>query len=106
MRHVRMQGLLLWMVVLVVFLAVGGFATRAEAQSVKTISTYAGGGPNLPGDGGPATGASLSSVGGIAVDGAGNVYIADFGTDRIRKVTAATGVITTIAGTGTAGNTR
>ena len=34
----------------------------------------------------------------------GNVYIADFGNDRIRKVTVSTGIITTIAGTGSYGS--
>jgi sugar lactone lactonase YvrE len=54
-------------------------------------------------DGGPAIAAELSSPNGIAVDAAGNLYIGDTGNQRIRKVTAATGVITTIAGTGVAG---
>src|ERR1019366_7413550 len=51
------------------------------------------------GDGGPATRASLNSPRGIAVDGSGNLYIADWMNHRIRKVNS-TGIITTIAGTG------
>jgi hypothetical protein len=39
----------------------------------------------------------------VALDSAGNLYIADAGNSRVRKVTVATGIITTIAGTGTAG---
>jgi sugar lactone lactonase YvrE len=67
------------------------------------ISTVAGNGTNgWSGDGGPAINASLSSPAGIAVDGGGNLYIADLGNERIRKVTAA-GIISTIAGTGTSG---
>lgn len=58
---------------------------------------YAGG---LSGDGGPATSALLSSPKGIALDRAGNIFIADCYNDRIRKVTAATGIITTVTGNG------
>ena len=58
------------------------------------------------GDGGLATSAQLYTPYNIAVDAANNLYIADYGNQRIRKVDAATGNITTIAGTGTAGFTR
>ncbi|HMV82293.1 MAG TPA: BACON domain-containing carbohydrate-binding protein [Blastocatellia bacterium] len=69
------------------------------------ISTIAGspGSSGFSGDGGAATAARLNFPIGVAVDGAGNVYICDSGNNRIRKVTAATGVISTIAGNGTAG---
>jgi trimeric autotransporter adhesin len=53
------------------------------------------------GDGGPATRATLSAPGGVAVDGAGNVYIADTGDNEIRKVSPR-GVISRVAGTGRA----
>ena len=53
------------------------------------------------GDGGPATSALLNSPQGVAVDSAGNLYIADNGNSRIRKVS--NGVITTVAGNGTLG---
>ena len=105
MKFMRFQRPPLWIVPLAALLVMGGFAARAEAQSVKTISWYAGGGPATPGDGGPATGAFLSAVDGMTVDAAGNLYIADYGRSVVRKVTAATGVITTVAGTGTAGYT-
>ena len=55
------------------------------------------------GDGGPAVSARLNLPRGVAVDGAGNLYIADTGNNRIRKVDAATGNIDTLAGTGTNG---
>ncbi len=68
------------------------------------ISTIAGSGERgYAGDGGPATEAGLNSPGGVAVDDAGNVYIADGGNNRIRKVDAFTGIISTIAGTGEQG---
>jgi hypothetical protein len=54
------------------------------------------------GDGGAAISAELSTPYMGAVDAAGNLYIADFNNNRIRKVTPA-GVITTFAGTGAAG---
>jgi len=55
------------------------------------------------GDGGPATAAMLTGPIGLAVDAAGDLYIADQGAGRIRKVTTATGTITTVAGNGTIG---
>ncbi len=64
------------------------------------ITTVAGGGAG--GDGGLATSASLSNPTGVAVDAAGNLYIADKGNNRIRKVDAS-GIITTFAGTNVAG---
>ncbi|HEX9096859.1 MAG TPA: LuxR C-terminal-related transcriptional regulator [Candidatus Dormibacteraeota bacterium] len=51
------------------------------------------------GDTGPATGAQLNRPGGLAVDGHGNVYIADSGNNRVRKVDA-NGTINTVAGSG------
>src|SRR4029077_17939482 len=53
------------------------------------------------GDGGPATSALLNAPQALAVDPAGNVFIADTNNCRVREINAATGVITTIAGTGT-----
>lgn len=53
------------------------------------------------GDGGPATSAELYQPSAVALDGAGNLYIADTGTNRIRQVSAL-GVMATIAGTGAA----
>ena len=71
-----------------------------KVDSAGVITTVAGTGVRgSSGDGGPATSARLSGAEGVAVDGAGNVYIADEGNDRIRKVDSA-GVITTVAGTG------
>ncbi|HEY3834985.1 MAG TPA: SBBP repeat-containing protein [Bryobacteraceae bacterium] len=64
------------------------------------ITTAAGNGqPGYSGDGGPATDASLFGLGGIAVDAGGNLYIADSGNHRVRKV-GPDGMISTVAGTG------
>src|SRR5207244_3632773 len=62
------------------------------------ISTYAGTGTEgFSGDGGPATAAHLDRPDGVALDSAGNLYIADLGNSRIRKVTPG-GTISTYAG--------
>ena len=67
------------------------------------IETVAGnGGADFGGDGGPATEAALNRPIDVAVDAAGNLYIADYDNHRIRRV-GPDGVITTIAGTGVAG---
>jgi hypothetical protein len=67
------------------------------------ISTVAGNGtPGSGGDGGPATSASLFAPAGIAVDTAGNLYVADPTVGRVRKVDTS-GKISTVAGTGTVG---
>jgi sugar lactone lactonase YvrE len=66
-----------------------------------TIGTLAGNGTaGYSGDGGPATSAELSSPSSVGVDAAGNVYISDSGNFRIREITASTGIINTIAGSG------
>jgi hypothetical protein len=86
-----------------VYIADGG-DHRIRKVSGGTITTIAGTGTpcspatGLCGDGGSSASANLNNPGGVTVDSAGNVYIADTGDHRIRKVTA--GTITTIAGTG------
>jgi sugar lactone lactonase YvrE len=67
------------------------------------ITTAVGtGSPSFCGDGGQATSACIQDVYNLAVDPAGNLYIADHGNHRIRFVNKATGVITSLAGTGAA----
>ena len=74
-----------------------GRIRRVEAASGR-ISTFAGGGTSV-GDGGPAAQAHLEFPAGLTVDAAGNVYVAEAGGPRIRRIDAATRVITTVAGT-------
>ncbi|MFI9311381.1 NHL domain-containing protein [Streptomyces triculaminicus] len=67
------------------------------------ISTVVGtGSAGFAGDGGPALSAQLNGPHGVAVNGAGDLYIADYSNQRVRKITA-DGKISTVAGTGTAG---
>lgn len=64
------------------------------------ITTVAGTGvKGFEGDGGPATRAELDAPAGLVLDGAGNLYIADQGNNRVRRVDGK-GVITTVAGSG------
>ncbi len=82
----------------------GNDRIRKVSAATGIITTVAGTGTRgFSGDGGPATGASLHFPTGVALDGSGNFYIADSSNDRIRKVTAASGIITTVAGTGARG---
>ena len=75
-------------------------------SSVPLIYTVAGNqNAGLAGDGGPATLASLNNPFATAIDSAGNLYISDLINNVIRKVTAATGIITTYGGTGNYGYT-
>ena len=72
-----------------------------KVDTSGNISTVAGNGtPGYSGDGAAATSAELSSPSGVAVDSAGNIYIADAGNNRIRKVDTS-GNISTAAGNGT-----
>ncbi len=101
----------------------GNHRIRKVTVSTGIITTIAGTGSTIySGDNGPATSATMNYPIGVALDSAGkfqkyylldtylsnkiilldNVYIADVGNNRIRKVTVSTGIITTFAGTGSA----
>jgi sugar lactone lactonase YvrE len=86
----------------VLYIAQSGPISRIrKVDRNGVISTVAGDGTaGFSGDGGPATSASLNLPVAVAVDGSGNIYIAEVG--RVRKVDAS-GIITTVAGDGTAG---
>ena len=74
---------------------------RRIAAGHRMITTVAGNGvEGFAGDGGPATAASIDSPSGLALDAAGNLYLADTHNGRVRLVSAATGVISTVAGVG------
>src|SRR6266566_96726 len=73
-----------------------------RVNSAGTMQTVAGTGyPGFSGDGGPAAQARLNAPYGMAADGAGNLYIADLGNNRVRKV-GPDGGISTVAGSGQA----
>ncbi len=75
----------------------------ANAQSQGIITTIAGSGTaGFSGDGGAAISAQFSSPQGVTVDAAGNVFVADAYNQRIRKIDAVTGIISTYAGGGLA----
>ena len=78
-----------------------GIITTVAGNSVCPKTSVCSEG--FSGDGGQATRAELKSPGGVAVDASGNLFIADTGNNRIRRVDHATGIITTVAGKGTAG---
>lgn len=85
------------------FAETGNHVVR-KVTSAGIITTVAGSGvQGFSGDNGPAIAAQLDSPAGLALDSAGDLYIADSHNHRVREVAAATGVIATIAGTGVAG---
>jgi sugar lactone lactonase YvrE len=73
------------------------FPAAGDINTIVDVSGIEG----YSGDGGLATSAEVNDPAGVAIDSAGNLYIADYGNNRVRKVTAATGNITTVAGNGT-----
>ena len=82
----------------------GNNRIRKVTAATGIISTVAGNGTQgYSGDGDAATSAEMNRPGGVTLDAAGNLYIADIGNNRIRKVDAASGIITTVAGNGTQG---
>src|SRR5438128_1500382 len=76
---------------------------RKVDATTRIITTVAGGGAPTDGlgDGLPATAAQLSIPFGAVFDALGNMYVADSANNRVRKVDAITGIITTFAGGGT-----
>jgi trimeric autotransporter adhesin len=81
----------------------GADRVRRVDALTRTITTVAGGSYGFFGDGGPATQAGLRGPLGLALNGSGDLFIADYENARIRKVDAASGIITTVAGNGAVG---
>jgi sugar lactone lactonase YvrE len=79
---------------------------RRIDASTGLIDTFAGGGnpSDNVGDGGPATAANVAQPWGLALDGKGNLFIAENNGRRVRKVNLASRLISTVAGNGTAGS--
>ncbi len=83
----------------------GGNNIRKITSSTGIITTYAGsatGSSGSTGDSGAATSALLNTPYSIAIDASNNLFIADYSNNKIRKVAASTGIISTVVGTGTA----
>ncbi len=77
----------------------GGITGGVVVESLGIVTTVAGNGnDDLGGDGGPAIAAMLSVPKDVAVDTQGNIFIADTGNHRVRRVDATTGMIATFAG--------
>ncbi|MBV9768721.1 MAG: SMP-30/gluconolactonase/LRE family protein, partial [Bryobacterales bacterium] len=85
---------------LVSLLCAASLAAADSSSTSYTIQTVAGN--DSSGDGGKALSAALSQPEGMAIDGAGNVYVADAAENRVRKILT-DGTIQTVAGTGVGG---
>ncbi len=82
-------------------LYIAGYSRVYKLTQAGVLTTVAGNGNyDSTGDGGPATAAAFKGIYSIALDSANNLYIADYGNHKIRKVTAADGIVRTFAGTG------
>jgi hypothetical protein len=78
----------------------GNLRIRKIDAATGLIHHYAGVGYGYGGDGGPASSATMRMIRDMATDAAGNLYIVEEGGPRVRRIDAATGIITTIAGNG------
>src|SRR5581483_1428208 len=85
------------------FIALIALSVNSINVGAQTISTYAGNGTGGYTGNGPATAEEINNPVGIAIDANNNIYIADWGNHRVRKVDNA-GIITTVVGTGNFGS--
>ena len=74
-----------------------------DTYAIDLITTIAGSSTSgsFSGDNGLATSATLYNPWGMSFDNSGNIYFCDQGNHRLRKITVVTGIISTVAGTGT-----
>ncbi len=87
------------------YIADTGKHVLLKVTAAGTLTTVAGTGTQgFDGDGGPAVAALLDAPVGVALDASGNLYLSDSHNHRIRRIDAASGLMTTFAGTGTAGS--
>src|ERR1700683_4943249 len=98
-RDTKVVSAAAWFVCL---LCSGVASAQITLPGAGDIATVAGRG-TFTGDNGAATSAQLSFPFGVALDSAGNLYIADNNNNRIREVTASSGIIVTLAGNGDCG---
>ena len=109
--HVTPSGIAVSSLGDVFLVDVGNEATalRRIDHTTGIITTVAGDlgyrGCDAVGDGGPAVAAHLCRARGLAIDRSDNLYIADGGNGRIRRIDAATGIISTVAGRGRTSDT-
>ncbi|MHB8418028.1 MAG: NHL repeat-containing protein, partial [Myxococcales bacterium] len=76
----------------------GNDAIRKVVVATGVVTTLAGSPPVFGSADGTGAAASFSLPNGLALDGAGNLYVADWGNDTVRKVAVVTGAVTTLAG--------
>jgi hypothetical protein len=88
------------LLIMLIFLVL---TAKTQTKDIYTVAGQDGIGYWDPIYTGPATSVALDFPQGISLDGAGNLYIADYDENVVRKVTASTGIITTVAGVGTYG---
>lgn len=92
-------------ILLIALLLASATSPTQAAAAPGTVITIAGNGlVGYSGDGGPATNASLNQILGLAFGPDGTLYVADSNNYRVRAIDPATGIIRTIAGTGTPGD--
>jgi sugar lactone lactonase YvrE len=80
------------------YVETSGRVRRVDAATKRVTVIAGNGGAGFAGDGGPANAATLNTPVNIAFDGDGNLFIVDRDNNRIRRVDAKTGIITTFAG--------